>query len=309
MESVASTSAEVALEHPRFMNVRQVATYLQLNEKKVYSLVNEGNIPGTKVTGKWMFPRELIDRWLIESSHGGVLTDRLAVAGSDDPLLQRVVNSLARHIQARANVSYNSTGTQLGLSLLAHQRADICALHWGPANESQHRHSALLRQYPQHRDWVLVRIFKREQGLIVRPELADRLEALLQAKDLRWAMRQEGSGSQRYLQEVLAQHKIKESAIRPQVVATALSERDAGARLAMNEADIAPGTRGSATEFGLGFIPVGWESFDLALYRGIYFRKLFQHLLDELGNKETLDFSKRLGGYDLGELGRIVWSA
>lgn len=307
MESLASPSVEAASEHPRFMNVRQVATYLQLNEKKIYSLVNEGNIPATKVTGKWMFPRELIDRWLIESSHGGVLTDRLAVAGSDDPLLQRVVNSLARRIQARANVSYNSTGTQLGLSLLAHQRADICALHWGPANESQHRHSALLRQYPQHRDWVLVRIFKREQGLIVRPEHVDRPDELLQA-ELRWVMRQEGSGSQRYLQEMLAQHKLTEAALKPRVVAVALSERDAGARLAMNEGDIAPGTRGSAAEFGLGFIPVGWEAFDLALYRGIYFRKLFQHLLDGLGSEETLDFSQRLGGYDLGELGRIVWS-
>jgi excisionase family DNA binding protein len=290
------------------MNVRQVATYLQLNEKKIYSLVSEGNIPATKVTGKWMFPRELVDRWLIESSHGGVLTDRLAVAGSDDPLLQRVVNSLARRIQARANVSYNSTGTQLGLSLLAHQRADICALHWGPANESQHRHSALLRQYPQHRDWVLVRIFKREQGLIVRPEHAGRPGQLLQQAELRWVMRQEGSGSQRYLQEMLARHKLTEATLKSRVVAVALSERDAGARLAMNEGDIAPGTRGSAAEFGLGFIPVGWEAFDLALYRGIYFRKLFQHLLDGLGSEETLDFSRRLGGYDLGELGRIVWS-
>lgn len=308
MDSLASPSTDDLSAHPRFMNVRQVAAYLQLNEKKVYSLVSEGNIPATKITGKWMFPRELVDRWLLTSSHGGVLTDRLAVAGSDDPLLQRVVNALARRIQARANVSYNSTGTQLGLSLLAHQRADICALHWGPASESQHRHSALLRQYPQHRDWVLIRIFKREQGLIVRPEHADRLEDLLQA-NLRWVMRQEGSGSQRYLQEVLTRQKLTEARLRPRVVATALSERDAGAHLAMDEADIAPGTRGSAAEFGLSFISAGWESFDLALYRGVYFRKLFQQLLNELGNEETRDFSQRLGGYDLSELGQIVWSA
>lgn len=308
MESLASSSSEATPDYPRFMNVRQVAAYLQLNEKKIYSLVNEGNIPATKVTGKWMFPRELVDRWLIQSSHGGVLTDRLAVAGSDDPLLQRVVSKLARRIQARANVSYSSTGTQLGLSLLAHQRADICALHWGPASESQHRHSALLRQYPQHHDWVLVRIFKREQGLIVRPEHANQPARLLQS-ELRWAMRQEGSGSQRYLQEMLIQHKIKESSLASRVVAVALSERDAGAYLAMDEADIAPGTRACATEFGLSFIPVGWEAFDLALSRSIYFRKLFQLLLDGLGSNEALDTSQRLGGYDLSELGRIVWSS
>lgn len=37
---------------PRFLSVREVADYLHLNEKKVYSLAAEGKIPGTKVTGK-----------------------------------------------------------------------------------------------------------------------------------------------------------------------------------------------------------------------------------------------------------------
>ena len=30
-----------------------------------------------------MFPRELIDRWMLDSAHGGLLTDRLVIAGSD----------------------------------------------------------------------------------------------------------------------------------------------------------------------------------------------------------------------------------
>ena len=51
------------------MSVRQVAEYLHLNEKKIYALVSEGGIPATKVTGKWMFPRELVDRWMLDSSH------------------------------------------------------------------------------------------------------------------------------------------------------------------------------------------------------------------------------------------------
>ena len=42
-----------------FLSVKQTASYLQLNEKKIYELANQGTIPATKVTGKWMFPREL----------------------------------------------------------------------------------------------------------------------------------------------------------------------------------------------------------------------------------------------------------
>ena len=55
---------------PRYMSVKQVADYLSLNEKKIYALASEGRIPATKVTGKWMFPRELVDRWMLETSHG-----------------------------------------------------------------------------------------------------------------------------------------------------------------------------------------------------------------------------------------------
>jgi len=45
----------------RFMTVWQIAKYLQLKEK-IYALATEERIPAAKVTGKWMFPRELIDR-------------------------------------------------------------------------------------------------------------------------------------------------------------------------------------------------------------------------------------------------------
>ncbi|MCZ6575092.1 MAG: helix-turn-helix domain-containing protein, partial [Gammaproteobacteria bacterium] len=53
-----------APEMSRFLSVKQVAEYLHLNEKKVYTLVGEGKIPATKVTGKWLFPRHLIDQWM-----------------------------------------------------------------------------------------------------------------------------------------------------------------------------------------------------------------------------------------------------
>ena len=65
---------EAPPEPSRFMNVREVARYLQVNEKKVYALVSEGSIPATRLTGKWLFPRDLVDQWMLESSHGGLLT-------------------------------------------------------------------------------------------------------------------------------------------------------------------------------------------------------------------------------------------
>jgi excisionase family DNA binding protein len=115
--------ALASTEQPRYLSVKQVADYLNLNEKKVYALVNEGKIPATKVTGKWMFPRELVDRWMLETSHGGALTDRLTIVGSDDPLFSRLTFAFAEQAQAQALVSYSPTGTKLGLALMQNQRA------------------------------------------------------------------------------------------------------------------------------------------------------------------------------------------
>ncbi len=298
--------AAVIDDLPRFLDVRQTADYLNLAEKKVYSLVAEGCIPGTKVTGKWMFPRELLDRWMLESSHGGLLTDRLVIAGSDDPLLYRVVLNLARDLGPRGLVSYTATGTRPGLDLLQGRRADASGLHWGPGEESHLRHPALLSQFSGYRRWVLVRAFRREQGLMIRRDLSDRLgiEELLH-RPLRWAIRQEGAGANRFFLETLNRHGVETAAL--DVTATALSERDAASRIALGQADIAPGARSAAAENGLGFVGTGWECFDFALERSIFFRKLLQDLIARLQDAETAELAAMLGGYDLSDAGKLVW--
>jgi excisionase family DNA binding protein len=291
---------------PRFMSVRQVAAYLHINEKKVYELVRDDKIPATKITGKWVFPRELVDHWLLESSHGGLFTDRLLLVGSDDPLLAHVTLELAASVGPRALVSYSPTGTQLGLGLLAALRADVSGVHWGRDSESHIRHPALLQRFTTHKTWLLVRAFRREQGLMLRPGLLSHqttAEALL--ANLRWSVRQDGAGSHRFLQELLAEHDVDET--RLHIVDQSLSEREAAAHIAMGRADAAPGVRACATAFGLGFVPTGWEAFDFALKRGVYFRALFQKLLDALRGPDTREYARQLGGYDLEPAGELIW--
>ncbi len=290
-----------------FMSVKQVADYLNLNEKKIYALVNEGNIPATKVTGKWMFPRELVDRWMLDSTHGGLLTDRLIIGGSDDPLLYRIVLQSAQDSGARALISYTPTGTRLGLDLLHAHRLDACGMHWGPCAESGTRHPAFLRQYAQHNNWVLIRAFRREQGLMLNPRLlsyAHDVQDLLDTQ-FRWVLRQNGAGAQRFLMEILGQHGLNSSALNSEI--TALSEREAAAAIVMEQADVAPGAHAIATEFGLGFIPFGWESFDIALPRAIWFRRLFQELIGRLKSQACQKLSEELTGYDLSNTGELVW--
>lgn len=300
-------AAVMSPHNDAFMSVKQVAEYLHLNEKKIYALVNEGSIPATKVTGKWMFPRELVDRWMLDSTHGGLLSDRLVITGGEDPLLYHLIQEFARATGAHALISYTPTSTRLGLDLLQSSRVDACGIHWGPDAESHVRHPALLRQYSQHRQWVLIHAFKREQGLVINPTRVDRIDDPQQLLNshFRWVLRQTGSGAQRFLLELLTQYGVDRDQLNCTV--TALSEREAAAALAMQRADIAPGTRATATEYGLDFIKCGWVSFDLALPRAIWFRRLFQELLARLKSQPCQAMAELLTGYNLENAGKLVW--
>jgi excisionase family DNA binding protein len=46
------------------MTVRDVATYLNVNEKTVYRLAQRRELPGFKVAGAWRFRPEDIQEWV-----------------------------------------------------------------------------------------------------------------------------------------------------------------------------------------------------------------------------------------------------
>jgi excisionase family DNA binding protein len=290
---------------PPFLTVRQAASYLQINEKTLYALIQEGAVPATRATGKWMFPKRMLDEWLLANAHGGALTDRLLIGGSEDPLLSTAAMLLAAELRAQALVALSPTGSELGLELLSRRRINVSCVHWGPAETSATAHAELARRFPGHREWVIVRLAQREQGIMLAPSHASaRSLAELAVPGVRWAARQPGAGSQHFFREVLRQHNVVFQAL--DVGETALSERHAATLVAQRLADCAPGVRAAATEFGLAFLPLGWEAFDFVLPREVYFRALFQQLLAVLGSEHIRTVAGALRGYDLTDLGRIV---
>ena len=54
------------------LNTKELAAYLGIHEKQVYALLKAGRIPGTRVTGKWVFPKKTIDEWIERKAKGGL---------------------------------------------------------------------------------------------------------------------------------------------------------------------------------------------------------------------------------------------
>ena len=302
MSGADDTMDDAGTEAAPYLTVREAAAYLRLNEKTLYAMIQEDGIPATKVTGKWLFPRKLLDDWLLESTHGGVLADRLLVAGSDDPWLAHSIARLAQRADEGTLIAYSPCGTRKGLALLAQRRANACPIHWGEARHAARRHALLLREYTGSSGWVMVQLALREQGVMLSRGLPqpDTLADLL-ARQPALIRRAAGAGSQHFFEQACSVAGLAA----PQTGQTAATEREAAFLVADGAGDCAPGTRAAAGEFGLAFLPLGSEALDLVMPRTLYFRTLLQQLLAELASDASRDLATRLGGYDLAPLGRL----
>lgn len=300
------------IDNPAFLTVPELAQLLHVNEKKIYQLAGCGEIPGTKVTGKWIFPRQLIDDWLLENSHGGVMHDRLLIGGSDDRLVHQICNHAAIEWQQHALVSYSPAGTRHGLRMLDSGRIDACFINWGETETNALRHLGLIRSYRNHHSWVIVRCLERSQGLIMRKELEDRLkmktdmslEKLLNDRQLCWAMRQTDSGCERLLADLCSTCNLSLSSL--QISNHCNSERCAVAAINSGQADLTCGVKCAASESGLAYHELARVSLDLVMSRKTYFRTLMQEFIERIQNADAVQMAKSLGGYQIRPSARLL---
>src|SRR5262245_20049368 len=121
---------------PRFLTVAEAARYLRLNPRSVYLLAQRGGIPASRLTGKWLFPVNLLDEWIETSARGRsraptaagapLPAGSLFLAGSDDPALELLPDALRG--QGDQPLLFVATlGSLGGLAALGAGRADVAA--------------------------------------------------------------------------------------------------------------------------------------------------------------------------------------
>jgi excisionase family DNA binding protein len=54
----------------RLMTIKQLAAYLNVNDRTVLKLVSDGSLPGVKVGNQWRFRKAMIDTWLDDQMLG-----------------------------------------------------------------------------------------------------------------------------------------------------------------------------------------------------------------------------------------------
>ncbi|WP_428925667.1 substrate-binding domain-containing protein [Marinibacterium sp. SX1] len=291
-ESHSSPGAEA----PIYLTTREVADLLRVKERKVYDLAAADEIPHRRITGKLLFPRAELQAW-IDGDGPAEPAERPAVlTGSHDPLLDWAVR------ESGAGLATLLNGSAEGLEVYDQGRAALAGLHL-PEDDGWNRRSVAARGL---RDCVLVGWAKRARGLILAPEVADRVAGFGDLRGLRVVMRQPGAGAAALFDRLLDEHGFTPSDLRP-YDAPARTESDAAAAVAAGEAEAALGIEAMARQFNLAFRPILTENFDLLIDRRAYFTDPVQDLLAFARGEALQRKALAMGGYDLGEAGVVRW--
>ena len=288
------------------LNSAEAATYLRLGERKLYELVASGSIPCSKVTGRWVFPREALDRWVL-SGLAWPAGMRPAdpppiVGGSQDDLLAWCLR------QSGSGLASLTEGTQQGMARLLRGEVAAAAIHFHRADADANL--AAIQAMPLFHDALVVGFARREQGLVMpagNPAGITDFEAVLEG-GLTIAVRQPGAGARMLLDRLLAD-RGRTMSDTPRLDPPCLTGPDVALAVRDGAAACGIATRAVAQSAGLDFLPVVWERFDLAMRQRTFFSGPIQALLAYLRSGEVTARAEALGGYDLTAAGTIRYAA
>jgi putative molybdopterin biosynthesis protein len=252
----------------------------------------EGRHAGDQVEVRLLRALEEIDRTIV-------------ITGSHDLILD-LAASVLRERDPDVTLASSNVGSLGGLTTLRDGLCHLAGSHLLDPESGEYTLPYLERLLPGC-DLAVVRLVHREQGLIVAEGNPLALSGIadISRDGVRYVNRQRGAGTRVLLDQELARRSIAAEGVdgyereEPNHLAVA-------AAVAADRADAGLGVLAAARAFGLGFVPVADEPYDLVLDREILDGELLAPLwalLDSPGFRAEVE---GLGGYDTAEMGRRI---
>ena len=297
----------------KFLSTKEVAQFLGVNEKMVYTLVSEKGLPATKITGKWLFPRYLVEQWLEnETINYPKPTDPLPpyhglliITGSNDILLDRTI-SLFNRLYPEHLAVFGNLGSMGGIRALRRNLCHIASSHLLQENGQDYNFGFAreeLEQLP-----AVVNFCQREQGLLLAKGNPKGIQKIadLGKPGIKIVNRPLGTGTR-----LLLDGELKAAGIIGDQIEGYHRELqrhlDVGLEVLTGRADAGLGIRAVAGLLSLDFIALRWERFDFLILKDRFFEKgvqLFLGLLPEVAFREL---TQDLEGYDMSLCSKMLF--
>jgi putative molybdopterin biosynthesis protein len=227
-------------------------------------------------------------------------------AGSHDPAIPVIAAQFPK-LAPGYTMHLSFSGSLKGLIGLAEGNADIAGSHLWDEETDTYNVPFVRRLFPGH-PVALLTLAHRRIGLLVPPGNPGkilRLEDLVQ-DGVRFINRQPGSGTRVWLDA-----QLRKRAIDAQRIVGFEQEKpthsEVARAVAEKQADAGIGVQAAALSFGLDFVFLTTERYDLVIPAEKWEDPPSQALMDWLSAPQAKAILENLGGYETSETGRVVW--
>jgi molybdate-binding protein/DNA-binding transcriptional regulator YhcF (GntR family) len=251
--------------------------------------------------------RQAMDRWRIENKESYPrVDDAIRFAGSHDLVITWIASNFA-NISPGYRLELAYSGSLGGLIALSEGKCDLAGCHlWDVESESFNK--PFIRRILPGRRVALVTLARRRLGLFLPPgnqSAVRRLEDLTH-EGVKFINRQQGSGTRVWLDHALNELNIETRDIVG--YSDEVTTHSAVAlKIAEGEANAGVGLEAAAASYGLDFIFLRHDRYDLVIpHENIELRPI-RSMIDWLQHESAKTLISGLGGYDVEDTGQLSW--
>ncbi|MCK5568097.1 MAG: helix-turn-helix transcriptional regulator, partial [Spirochaetes bacterium] len=300
-------------ENKEFLNVKEVSKLLNINEKKVYTLALAGKIPGTKVTGKWLFPKNELEIFLRNkarqtikrfSSKYALNKNIVLVSGSDDPIMY-MVQGLFHKMYPDFALFSSSVGSTEGLRLLKMGYCHVALSHLYDSAAGDYNFTFINNLFDDPDDIAVINLFYRSIGFVAGPQEVTSFRDIVD-NGFKFINRQTGSGIRNRVDQLISQENLKSR----QVIGyneEVYTHLDVVESVLNGNADAGITAESVARYTNIYFHKLFDERFDMVIYKETFFEKGVQAFVELVRSGVFLSHLKSMKGYDSSYTGNIMY--
>ena len=230
----------------------------------------------------------------------------LRFAGSHDLTMDLLARQLADE-EPPLQLTLSFRGSLGGLMALARGEADIAGIHlWDEATNSYNE--PFVKRVLPGQSVALVTLAERSMGLILPPGNPQRIETLtdIAQQPVRWVNRQAGSGTRVWLDGQLRLAGVDADAIEGYDIEK-ITHLEVAQAVRSGAATAGLGIYAAAAAYGLDFVPLTEEHYQLAIPAAVWETAVCQTMLRSLRSASFRSAVDALGGYETTTTGEVRW--
>lgn len=340
-----STGKDIRLMNEKLLTAKEAAEILKVRKNTVYDMIKRGDLKASKLGKQLRIRQADLDFYIQYGSQANVskkgnieqknniekveferntqnsteknvmanldfnqtgMCDQIIICGQD-MILDLLANRLNQCVEENVFRSYK--GSYNGLYAMYQGEVNVATAHLWHGKTNSYNIPYISSMLPGT-DVVVLHLLKRKQGFYVKKGNPKGIHSFedLRRPDITIVNREPGSGVR-----VLIDEKLRQSGISTQEVngydRVVNSHLEAAAAVNRGEADVAIGSeKHSLSVPGIDFLFIQDESYDMVIRKEDFDQKSYQKMIEIIRSEEYQKEVAGLGGYDVKDMGKIIYS-